>query len=99
MLSAKDFAEHGPDERAVILYVAFLCSRLLECSKDDRAAHIIQTTWRQAKAKTAGGCKCGCRDLVLCDSAFVDSVVFPSLLLSSRMYHKPGMAARCKSLR
>lgn len=54
MLSAKDFAEHGPDERAVILYVAFLCSRLLECSKDDRAAHIIQTAWRQAKAKTAG---------------------------------------------
>lgn len=54
MLSSKDFAEHGPDERAVILYVAFLCSRLLECSKDDRAAHIIQTAWRQAKAKTAG---------------------------------------------
>jgi hypothetical protein len=54
MLSAKDFAEHGPDERAVILYVAFLCGRLLECSKDDRAAHIIQTAWRQGKAKTAG---------------------------------------------
>lgn len=54
MLSAKDFAEHGPDERAVILYVAFLCSRLLECSKDDRAAHIIQTAWRQTKAKSAG---------------------------------------------
>jgi hypothetical protein len=54
MLSAKDFAEHGPDERAVILYVAFLCTRLLECSKDDRAAHIIQTAWRQAKSKSAG---------------------------------------------
>lgn len=55
MLSSKDFAEHGPDERAVILYVAFLCSRLLECSKDDRAAHIIQRAWRLSKAKTAGG--------------------------------------------
>jgi hypothetical protein len=58
MLSAKDFAEHGPDERAVILYVAFLCTRLLECSKDDRAAHIIQTAWRQAKSKSAGEVPC-----------------------------------------
>jgi len=58
MLSSKDFAEHGPDERAVILYVAFLCSRLLECSKDDRAAHIIQTAWRQTKAKSAGELLC-----------------------------------------
>ncbi|WIA17340.1 hypothetical protein OEZ85_014203 [Tetradesmus obliquus] len=54
MLSSKDFAEHGPDERAVILYVAFLCGRLLECSKDDRAAHIIQRAWRQSRANTAG---------------------------------------------
>jgi hypothetical protein len=54
MLSSKDFAEHGPDERTVILYAAFLCSRLLECSRDDRAAHIIQCAWRQRKASTAG---------------------------------------------
>lgn len=54
MLSSKDHAEHGPDERAVILYVAFLCSRLLDCSKDDRAAHVIQTAWRRHKSKLAG---------------------------------------------
>jgi hypothetical protein len=54
MLSSRDFSEHGPDERAVILYVAFLCSRLLECSRDDRAAHIIQRAWRQYLGKTAG---------------------------------------------
>ncbi|KAK9814207.1 hypothetical protein WJX72_002306 [[Myrmecia] bisecta] len=30
MLSSNDFAEHGPDEKAVITYMAFLCSRLLE---------------------------------------------------------------------
>lgn len=54
MLSSRDHAEHGPDERAVILYVAFLCSRLLDCSKDDRAAHIIQRAWRQYKSKAAG---------------------------------------------
>lgn len=54
MLTSKDHAEHGPDERAVILYVAFLCSRLLDCSKDDRAAHIIQRAWHQYKSKIAG---------------------------------------------
>lgn len=58
MLSSKDFAEHGPDERAVILYVAFLCGRLLECSKDDRAAHILQRAWRQSRANTAGARGC-----------------------------------------
>lgn len=61
MLSARDFADHGPDERTVILYVAFLCSRLLECSKDDRAAHVIQCAWRQRKANAAGACGSGCR--------------------------------------
>jgi hypothetical protein len=64
MLSSKDFAEHGPDERAVILYVAFLCSRLLECSKDDRAAHIIQRAWRQSRANTAGASRLTCRGFV-----------------------------------
>lgn len=56
MLSSTDIAEHGPDERAVILYVAFLCSRLLEISKEDRAAHIIQRSWRARCASTVGEC-------------------------------------------
>ncbi|KAF8065931.1 Aspm [Scenedesmus sp. PABB004] len=54
MLSARDWTAHGPDERAVILYAAFLGARLLECSRDDRAAHIIQSAWRGARTKTAG---------------------------------------------
>lgn len=54
MLSAGDWAEHGPDERAVMLYTAFLCGRLLETSREDRAAHVIQTAWRDARARRAG---------------------------------------------
>ena len=54
MLSSKDFADHGPDERAVILYVAFLCSRLLEVSKEERAAHTIQCAWQAHKNRAVG---------------------------------------------
>jgi hypothetical protein len=54
MLSAGDWAEHGPDERAVLLYVAFLCARLLETSREDRAAHVLQSAWREARARRAG---------------------------------------------
>jgi hypothetical protein len=56
MLSAGDCSEHGPDEKAVILYCAFLCSRLLECSREERSAHIIQRAWRQHKTNAVGGC-------------------------------------------
>jgi len=57
MLSSRDFSEHGPDERAVILYVAFLCSRLLECSRDDRrGSHCTRghggSTWAESAGKT-----------------------------------------------
>jgi hypothetical protein len=55
MLSAGDFLEHGLDERAVILYVSFLCSRLLEVSREERAAHTIQEAWRNHKANSIGG--------------------------------------------
>jgi hypothetical protein len=45
-------------------YVAFLCSRLLEVSKEERAAHVIQRAWQQHKAKTAGALDrvMGCRE-------------------------------------
>ncbi len=55
MLSSSDFADHGPDEKAVILYVAFLCSRLLESSKEERSAHIIQRAWSAHRAGAVGG--------------------------------------------
>ncbi|GBF95503.1 hypothetical protein Rsub_07853 [Raphidocelis subcapitata] len=57
MLSPSDWAEHGPDERAVMLYSAFLCNRLLECSREDRAAHIIQRAWRDACARKSGSAR------------------------------------------
>jgi hypothetical protein len=46
MLSASDFAG-GLDEQSVILYVAHLCSRLLEISKQDRAAAVITGAMRR----------------------------------------------------
>jgi len=56
MLSPGDWAEHGPDERAVMLYTGFLCSRLLNCSREDRAAHVIQSAWREARGQRSGAC-------------------------------------------
>lgn len=49
-----DSTDHGPDEKAVILYCAFLCSRLLECSKEERSAHLIQRAWRERRARAVG---------------------------------------------
>ncbi|CAD7701025.1 unnamed protein product, partial [Ostreobium quekettii] len=44
--AADDFAHHGAEEKAIVLFVAFLCARLLETSKEDRAALVIQRAWR-----------------------------------------------------
>jgi abnormal spindle-like microcephaly-associated protein len=54
MLSSNDFLDQGPDERAVILYSSFLCARLLEVSKEERAAHVIQTAWASYVAAKTG---------------------------------------------
>ena len=54
ILSAPNFLEHGPDEKAVIIFVSFLCARVLEVSKEDRAAHVIQHWYRQRKAQRPG---------------------------------------------
>jgi hypothetical protein len=37
----------GLDEQSVILYVAHLCSRLLDVSKEDRAAAVITRAFRR----------------------------------------------------
>lgn len=47
MLSWADFSHHGLDEKAVVLYVAFLSSRLLEVSQEERAVHTIQKAWHR----------------------------------------------------
>jgi hypothetical protein len=46
MLSPEDFAD-GLDEQSVVLYVAHLCSGLLEISKEERAACIITQAMRK----------------------------------------------------
>ena len=54
ILSAPNFLEHGPDEKAVIIFVSFLCARVLEVSKEDRAAQVIQQWYRQRRAWRPG---------------------------------------------
>ena len=54
ILSAPNFLEQGPDERAVIIVVAFLCARVLEVSKEERAAQVIQQCYRERKAQQPG---------------------------------------------
>jgi hypothetical protein len=58
VLGADDFAEHGPDEKAVLLYVAFLCSRLLEAGKEERAARAVQALWRARQTRAPGDGPC-----------------------------------------
>lgn len=48
------FFEHGPDERAVVLFVSYLCCRLLEVSREDRAAQTIQSLYRSRNARQPG---------------------------------------------
>lgn len=55
MLSVEDFScEHGPDERVVLLYTSFLCARLLDISREERAAHMIQGAWRKHRSHQPG---------------------------------------------
>ena len=54
LLSASDLVAQGPDEQAMLLYVAFLCSRLLEVSAEDRAASALQTAWRSHCSRRPG---------------------------------------------
>lgn len=48
------FVKHGPDERAVVLFVAYLCFRVLDVSKEDRAAQTIQSLFRKKRAQQPG---------------------------------------------
>ena len=49
MLSCSDFGSHGPDEIAVVSFLAFLASRLMQLSREDRSAIVIQRKWKEAK--------------------------------------------------
>ncbi|XP_069593468.1 abnormal spindle-like microcephaly-associated protein [Ranitomeya imitator] len=42
-----DMSNTIPDEKVVIIYLSFLCARLLDICKETRAARIIQVAWRR----------------------------------------------------
>eukprot|EP00794_Sanderia_malayensis_P015899 gene15899-17499_t len=46
MIFASDMSNTIPDEKVVIAFLSFLCSRLLDIREENRAARCIQTAWR-----------------------------------------------------
>ncbi|XP_053098954.1 abnormal spindle-like microcephaly-associated protein [Hemicordylus capensis] len=51
MIHHLDMSNTIPDEKVVIAYVSFLCSRLLDLCKEIRAARLIQSVWREHRLK------------------------------------------------
>ncbi|NWW82451.1 ASPM protein, partial [Climacteris rufus] len=46
MIHHADMSNTIPDEKVVITYLSFLCSRLLDLRQETRAARLIQAAWR-----------------------------------------------------
>lgn len=46
--------EQGPDPKVLISYLAFLCARLLEVSKEERAAFRLQQIWKRRRTILPG---------------------------------------------
>ncbi|KYO34534.1 abnormal spindle-like microcephaly-associated protein [Alligator mississippiensis] len=51
MIHHSDMSNTIPDEKVVITYLSFLCSRLLDLRKETRAARLIQSAWRKHRMK------------------------------------------------
>ncbi|NXU05524.1 ASPM protein, partial [Buphagus erythrorhynchus] len=51
MIHHTDMSNTIPDEKVVITYLSFLCSRLLDLRQETRAARLIQATWRNYRLK------------------------------------------------
>ncbi|NWI45167.1 ASPM protein, partial [Picathartes gymnocephalus] len=51
MLHHSDMSNTIPDEKVVITYLSFLCSRLLDLRQETRAARLIQAAWRNYRLK------------------------------------------------
>ncbi|NXD67151.1 ASPM protein, partial [Eolophus roseicapillus] len=51
MVHHSDMSNTIPDEKVVITYLSFLCSRLLELRQEIRAARLIQSAWRNYRLK------------------------------------------------
>ncbi|KAM7014235.1 abnormal spindle-like microcephaly-associated protein [Passerculus sandwichensis] len=51
MIHHADMSNTIPDEKVVITYLSFLCSRLLDLRQETRAARLIQAAWRKYRLK------------------------------------------------
>uniref|UniRef100_A0A8V0Y6N8 Assembly factor for spindle microtubules n=1 Tax=Gallus gallus TaxID=9031 RepID=A0A8V0Y6N8_CHICK len=51
MIHVSDMSNTIPDEKVVITYLSFLCSRLLDLRQETRAARLIQSAWRKYSLK------------------------------------------------
>uniref|UniRef100_A0A8C3CHU6 Assembly factor for spindle microtubules n=1 Tax=Cairina moschata TaxID=8855 RepID=A0A8C3CHU6_CAIMO len=51
MIHHSDMSNTIPDEKVVITYLSFLCSRLLDLRQETRAARLIQSAWRKYRLK------------------------------------------------
>ncbi|NXF04908.1 ASPM protein, partial [Smithornis capensis] len=51
MIHHSDMSNTIPDEKVVITYLSFLCSRLLDLRHETRAARVIQSAWRNYRLK------------------------------------------------
>uniref|UniRef100_G1N215 Assembly factor for spindle microtubules n=1 Tax=Meleagris gallopavo TaxID=9103 RepID=G1N215_MELGA len=51
MIHYSDMSNTIPDEKVVITYLSFLCSRLLDLRQETRAARLIQSAWRKFRLK------------------------------------------------
>ncbi|NXL23277.1 ASPM protein, partial [Setophaga kirtlandii] len=51
MIHHADMSNTIPDDKVVITYLSFLCSRLLDLRQETRAARLIQATWRKYRLK------------------------------------------------
>ncbi|XP_017585072.1 PREDICTED: abnormal spindle-like microcephaly-associated protein [Corvus brachyrhynchos] len=51
MIHHADMSNTIPDEKVVITYLSFLCSRLLDLRQETRAARLIQVAWRNYRLK------------------------------------------------
>ncbi|XP_040263498.1 abnormal spindle-like microcephaly-associated protein [Bufo bufo] len=47
MIHHSDMSNTIPDEKVVIIYLSFLCARILDIRKETRAARVIQAAWRR----------------------------------------------------
>ncbi|NWR70859.1 ASPM protein, partial [Centropus unirufus] len=51
MIHHSDMSNTIPDEKVVITYLSFLCSRLLDLRQETRAARLIQSAWRNYRLR------------------------------------------------